>query len=472
MEQKKSKPTEDGNNSDSDVEIVECCGLDKPKIGLNVMSKAAADANDSDSDVEIIGCFALSKPTIREKPPPNSPAMTHIPMPLATPPWSPTDTSMPILSTITSLRPGSVLCIPCYLCQKRFYDIDLLKEHLSQHGMEIYRSTLQPQVTTVQPTVQQFILDPIKFNFSSAQSTPPLVPSFNNSCLKRGRPRKVSFECQFCKIKLSSSQDLELHHKRCNPGKAAAANFVCKYCNKAYRREGFLTRHMRQKHNFRLFDLPKAPPSPCSSAASTSESTFTESSTELTNAEPTAVVCYPSSGEFIAPSELLNADPPSSYCPISEFTSSTSESTFTENRTELSNAEPAVDCYPSNREFMADGELVNAASPSNYCPISEFTATALELTSSPPSTRLIKDEPAIDSCEASESHEELAAKAAAFYCPPAEWAAMGRPFANGYFIPMDPNKTYPLRRDDCFLGEFSNWVSQEEMDKYSERCQT
>ncbi|BFG05255.1 uncharacterized protein DMAD_04032 [Drosophila madeirensis] len=424
MEQMKSKPTEDGGKSDSDVEIVEGFGLDKPKVGLNRMSKPTADANDSDSDVEIVGCFALSKPTIREKPPPIPPAMTHIPMPLATPPWSSTDTSMPILSSLLSgngpIRPppGSVLCIPCYLCQKRFYDTDLLKEHLGQHGMDIYLSSLQPQVTTVQTTVQQPFLDPTNVHFSSAHSTPPLVSSFNNSCLKRGRPREVSFECQLRKIKLSSSQDLEHHHKRCNAGKAAAANFVCKICNKAYRREGFLTRHMRQKHNFRLFELPKAPPSPCSSAASTSESTFTESSTEPTNAEP------------------------------------------------------VVECYPSSGELMAHGgELQNVDPPSNYCPISEFTATALELTSSPTSTRLIKDEPAIDS-HASESHEELAAKAAAFYCPPAEWAAMGRPFANGYFIPMDPNKTYAPRRDDCFLPEFSNWVSKEEMEKYSQRCQT
>ncbi|XP_022223257.2 uncharacterized protein LOC111074682 [Drosophila obscura] len=390
----KSKPTENADKSDSDVEIVECFGLDEPnsqKIGENTLF------------------------------PPAKRNVTQIPLPLATPPWSPTDTAMPILTNLLSgngpiqIPPGMVLCIPCYLCQKQFYDVDLLKEHLNQHVMEMYQNSSQPQVTG-QPTMPQPFLKPIKIHFSSEQSKLPRDPSFNNTYLQHIKKNKDSAECSICKIVLSSRQCLDLHHRRFHKEKPRKREkrFACMYCNLQYVHKGHLNRHIKKVHNFHGFDLPKEPacriPSPCSSSASTSESNSTETSTELFIAEP-AVDYNPTSGEFIAPWELGNGEPTAEYCPP---------------------ILPSVEASPQT----------------------------------------IKAEPGVNSCAASESTEELAAKAAAHYCPPAQWAAMGLPFANGYFIPMDPNKIYPPRRDDCFFPEFSNWISEEDMEKYAGRGQT
>ncbi|KAH8327055.1 hypothetical protein KR074_001380 [Drosophila pseudoananassae] len=67
--------------------------------------------------------------------------------------------SMPLLSDLLArnaqdlnVPPGFMLCIPCYLCQQPFGDIESFKAHLTQHAAEIYaRNTAN--ATRMQPYI-------------------------------------------------------------------------------------------------------------------------------------------------------------------------------------------------------------------------------------------------------------------------------------------------------------------------------
>ncbi|XP_017096748.2 proteoglycan 4 [Drosophila bipectinata] len=67
--------------------------------------------------------------------------------------------SMPLLSDLLArntqdlnVPPGFMLCIPCYLCQQPFGDIESFKAHLTQHAAEIYaRNT--GNATNMQPYI-------------------------------------------------------------------------------------------------------------------------------------------------------------------------------------------------------------------------------------------------------------------------------------------------------------------------------
>ncbi|XP_020814513.1 LOW QUALITY PROTEIN: bromodomain-containing protein 4 [Drosophila serrata] len=115
---------------------------------------------------------------------------TQIPSALATPPQSPLDDSwspnqaadMPLVSDLLArngqlnVPPGFVLCIPCYLCQQPFNDIETFKEHLTQHAAEIHAwNTAQEQAsqTPNQPMYQPFR----PWHMQLPQQPPPPVVS-------------------------------------------------------------------------------------------------------------------------------------------------------------------------------------------------------------------------------------------------------------------------------------------------------
>ncbi|XP_016969647.1 proline-rich extensin-like protein EPR1 [Drosophila rhopaloa] len=128
---------------------------------------------ESDSDVEIIETEPINHQHYYHRQPEHFvfPARMYpkIPngLPLSPPlsptnePWpltNPDSKDMPLLKELlarneqVNVPPGFVLCIPCYLCQQPFNDIETFKEHLTQHAADIHAwNTSREQVQKPQP---------------------------------------------------------------------------------------------------------------------------------------------------------------------------------------------------------------------------------------------------------------------------------------------------------------------------------
>ncbi|XP_017045103.1 proline-rich extensin-like protein EPR1 [Drosophila ficusphila] len=137
-------------------------------------------------------------------------------------PWpfaDPNSNEMPLLKELlarngaANVPPGFVLCIPCYLCQQPFNDIETFKEHLTQHAAEIHawntrarvqepspmfkplvqhqplalpmtvpmQFTTQPPLGLYSPPVQQSIPHPMQFPMPPLQRQPPVPPPVHYS---------------------------------------------------------------------------------------------------------------------------------------------------------------------------------------------------------------------------------------------------------------------------------------------------
>ncbi|XP_064552042.1 zinc finger protein 384-like [Drosophila montana] len=226
-----------------------------------------------DDDVEFVGTIA--PPTGEWKWHPNQNFATAPPL-LVTPPLSPLgmgvqQPNMPLLTAMlapnNSAYPpqGYIVHIPCFLCKQPFNDIDRLREHLIMHAAQLnYHGRLAavdaPNACPLPPPAG------IEVNGGHSRLTKDMT--INADPPAQGKER-TEMHCDHCSKVFRSTMSLQAHMKQhrlpyeANNKWWSRKQLRCPICQKGYKRDSFLLKHMAYKHVEQLEQSrPECPPRP------------------------------------------------------------------------------------------------------------------------------------------------------------------------------------------------------------------